>query len=188
MVNTSTTSQTILLWVYSKPKPWNKQVQGPGVHHLVVGVTGRLLGRYQGYVTTYYNAALSDLLSQMNQHSPPSMPGTPFPQLGQPSDPCHEHQTPPVNQQLFLGTDDMDVNNEDIFGGHQNHPPPFPPPSPPPPPPPSLSPPPPQQQQKQQHNNLQPHLDEIRLGMSVGADIPMYGGYQMQDNQPTNTV
>jgi len=63
MINTSTTSQTILLWVYSKPKPWNNQVQGPGVHHVVVGVAGRLLGRYQGFVTTYYNAAFSDLLS-----------------------------------------------------------------------------------------------------------------------------
>jgi len=89
---------------------------------------------------------------------------TPFPQLGQPSD--HEYQTPPVNWQLFLGSDDMDVDNEDIFGGHQN----------PHSPTPSLHsnhPHPPHHHHchhchchchhhHHHNNNTQPHLDEIR--------------------------
>jgi len=118
-------------------------VQGPGVPHVVVGVIGGLLSRCQGYVTTCYNTILSDAISQTSQNSPPFPPGTPFHQLGQPSDPHDEYHTPPVHRQLFHGSDHMDVDDEDIFGGHQNlipqhqnYPPPLPPlPTPPLPPP-----------------------------------------------------
>jgi hypothetical protein len=53
MANTSITSQTTLLQAYNELKPWTKEVQGSGVHHMVRVVIARLLSSW-GYVTIHY--------------------------------------------------------------------------------------------------------------------------------------
>ena len=58
---------------------------------MVIVGDGELLSRDQGYVTTKYNPALSDLIYQVSQDLPPFPPGTPFYQPGQPSDPLQPH-------------------------------------------------------------------------------------------------